>query len=108
MHRVPRLALVAVLALAAAAFTPGCAGLTPAGVSPSTAGAPATAGQFAQTVSGRQVPRAVRRVWVARGRSRISRSVTAEASWADLTGDLGTLVALSLPATRADEAADQA
>lgn len=54
MHRISRLALVAVLALAAAALTPGCAGLTPAGVSPSTGGAPATAGQLAQTVSGQQ------------------------------------------------------
>ena len=41
-------AALASLALAA------CAGLTPGGVSPSTAGAPATAGQLAQTVSGQQ------------------------------------------------------
>jgi hypothetical protein len=32
----------------------GCAGLQPAGTSPSTAGAPATAGQIAQTVAGQQ------------------------------------------------------
>jgi hypothetical protein len=32
----------------------GCAGLTPGTASPGTAGAPATAGQLAQTVSGQQ------------------------------------------------------
>lgn len=49
MRRFP-LFLSAVLACALSA----CAGLTPSGVSPSTAGAPATAGQLAQTVSGQQ------------------------------------------------------
>ena len=54
MHRFCRIALVAVLAITAALTTPGCAGLTPAGVSPSTAGAPAVASQGAQTVTGQQ------------------------------------------------------
>lgn len=44
---------IALAALALLALT-GCAGLTPSALSPSTAGAPATAGQLAQTVSGQQ------------------------------------------------------
>lgn len=42
------------LFLVAFAILPGCAGLTPSGISPSTAGAPATASQGAQSVSGQQ------------------------------------------------------
>lgn len=52
-----RLAFVLVLvsaALGAAAVLGGCAGLTPSGASPSTAGAPSSAGQLAQTVTGQQ------------------------------------------------------
>lgn len=40
--------------LLVALLLPACAGLQPAGTSPSTAGAPATAGQIAQTVAGQQ------------------------------------------------------
>ncbi len=47
------LILAAVLAVAGLVL-PGCAGLTPSGASPGTAGAPATAGQLAQTVTGQQ------------------------------------------------------
>jgi hypothetical protein len=44
----------AAMFVAAALVLPGCAGMTPSNASPSTAGAPATAGQIAQTVSGQQ------------------------------------------------------
>ena len=54
MSRLHRLALTAILTLAVIALMPACAGLQPGGVSPSTAGAPASAGQVAQTLTGQQ------------------------------------------------------
>jgi hypothetical protein len=48
-----RIGAAAPLLLAALVLT-GCAGLTPSGLSPSTAGAPATATQGAQTIGGSQ------------------------------------------------------
>jgi hypothetical protein len=49
----PKIASVAAAAFALCVLT-GCAGLTPSGLSPSTAGAPATATQGAQTIGGSQ------------------------------------------------------